>query len=154
MNSPQHPRHSDALPISAFTPSEVASDLSWAPDMAAFDEPPLTAKAYVQAYLADPTTWWWSTNDYSSSEADVVLKRVLAIAAEAQLPDHEEALGQVGVGPLENMMSDTLLDLLGAWMPFTPAMRYALSSVRMEFESPALQRRLSAMIAGSLRNSR
>ena len=37
--------------------------------------------------------------------------RVLAIIAQAQLPDHEKALDQLGVGPLENMMSDTLLDL-------------------------------------------
>ncbi|WP_280950485.1 hypothetical protein [Rhizobium acidisoli] len=41
------------------------------------------------------------------------MKRVLAIVAKAKLPEHEKALGQLGVDPLENMMSDTLLDILG-----------------------------------------
>ncbi len=113
------------------------------------EQQPVNADAYVRSYLADPGTYWWSTNHYSAREADVVLKRVLAIIAQAQLPDHEKALGQLGVGPLENMMSDTLLDRLRHWMPFTPAMCYALSNVRMEFEPPALQRRLNVMIQES-----
>ncbi|PDT35419.1 hypothetical protein CO671_17050 [Rhizobium sp. M10] len=37
------------------------------------------------------------------------------------------------------------------WMPFTAAMCYALSVVRMEFEPPALQRRLDAMVQASQR---
>lgn len=47
-----------------------------------------------------------------------------------------------------------LLDRLRPWMPFTPAMCYALSMVRMEVESPALQQRVRAMIAGSQRKNR
>ncbi|WP_246828233.1 hypothetical protein [Rhizobium redzepovicii] len=56
------------------------------------------------------------------------------------MPDHEEALGQLGAGPLEDMMSDELLDHLQHWLPFTPAMRYALGQVRISAEHPALQR--------------
>jgi hypothetical protein len=86
--------------------------------------------------------------------AGIVLKRALAIIAQAQLPDHEKALGQLGVGPLENMMGNELLDDLRSWMPFTAAMCYALSSVRMEVEPPALQRRLYAMMQESQRKNR
>ena len=145
----EKPRSFDVPSANMFTPTEIASDLSWIPDMVAFEEPPLSAESYVREYLTDPDTWWWSTNDYSSREADIVLKRVLSIIKNAQLPHHEKALGQLGVGPLENMMSNSLLDLLEPWMPFTPALCFVLSNVRMEVEPPALQRRLAAMIAGS-----
>ncbi|KEA06734.1 hypothetical protein G6L94_09940 [Agrobacterium rhizogenes] len=145
---PSKRHRQDASSNNAFTPHEIASDTSWV-DLPEMEQPPGSADAYVQAYLADPDTYWWSTNDYSSSEADVVLKRVLAIIVQARLPDHKQALGQLGVGPLEDMMSDALLDLLGPWMPFTAAMCYALGSVRMEFEPPALQRRLATMILHS-----
>ncbi|MDF0657928.1 MULTISPECIES: hypothetical protein [Rhizobium] len=74
-------------------------------------------------------------------------QRVLAIVEQAKLPDHEEALGQLGAGPLEDMMSDELLDHLQHWLPFTPAMRYALGQVRISAEHPALQRRLEAMLS-------
>lgn len=77
---------------------------------------------------------------------ETVLKRVLAIIAQARLPDHQRALGQLGAGPLEDLMSDALLDDLHAWMPFSAEMRYALGNVRMNVEPPALQHRLEQML--------
>ena len=139
-------------PLGIFSPSEIASDPSWVPDMAALGEPAMTAESYIAAYLTDVDAWWWSTNLHHEPR-DFALKRTLAIIARAKMPDHERALGQLGVDPLENLMSDELLDLLRAWMPFTPAMCYALGSVRMEFEPPELQHRLSAMIAESRRRT-
>ena len=94
--------------------------------------------------LVDPAEWYWSTILLHDSK-EIVLKRVLAIVEQAKLPDHEKALGQLGAGPLEDMMSDELLDNLQHWLPFKPAMHYALSQVRMSIELPVLQRRLNAM---------
>ncbi|WP_222320721.1 hypothetical protein [Rhizobium leguminosarum] len=138
-------RTADAPAVDAFTRSALASDLTWLPDMTAFGKPPLTAKAYVEAYLADPDEWYWSTL-LLHDPSEIVLKRVLAIIEQAQLPGHEKALGQLGAGPLEDMMSEELLDRLQHWLPFTPAMRHALSQVRMTVESPVLQQRLKAML--------
>lgn len=121
--------------------------------MVALGEPAVTAETYVAAYLADVDQWWWSTS-LVNDPREIVLKRVLAIIARARMPDHEKALGQLGVDPLENMMSEPLLDLLSSWMPLTPALCHALSCVRMEFEPPALQRRLHAMIRESRRKNR
>ncbi|MEI1252536.1 hypothetical protein [Rhizobium aouanii] len=138
-------RTADAPAVDAFTRSALASDLTWLPDMTSFGKPPLTAEAYVEAYLADPGEWYWSTL-LLHDPSEIVLKRVLAIIDQAQLPGHEKALGQLGAGPLEDMMSEELLDRLQHWLPFTPAMRFALSLVRMAVESPVLQQRLKAML--------
>lgn len=137
-------------PIGEFAPVAVASDLSWVPDMIELDKPPVSAEEFVQGYLADPKKWHSSTSLFDEPR-EIVLKRVLAIVAQAQLPDHEEALGQIGAGPLEDMMSDTLLDDLRPWMPFSEAMCYAFRSVRMSVEPPRLQRRLDAMLSQSKR---
>ncbi|TBY70631.1 hypothetical protein E0H51_28475 [Rhizobium leguminosarum bv. viciae] len=138
-------RTADTPAVDAFTRSALTSDLTWLPDMTAFGKPPLTAEAYVEAYLADPGEWYWSTL-LLHDPSEIVLKRVLAIIGQAQLPGHEKALGQLGAGPLEDMMSEELLDRLQHWLPFTPAMRFALSLVRMAVESPVLQQRLKAML--------
>ncbi|AXA41786.1 hypothetical protein [Rhizobium leguminosarum] len=145
LSKPRLGRHSSDTPsVNAFTRNALALDLTWLPDMMAVGKPPLTAEAYIQAYLADPAEWYWSTSLLHDS-SEIVLKRVLAIIEQARLPDHEKALGQLGAGPLEDMMSDELLDHLQHWLPFTPAMRYALGQVRMSSEPPALQQRLNAM---------
>ncbi|MBY3517026.1 hypothetical protein [Rhizobium laguerreae] len=135
----------DAPAVDVFTRSALASDLTWLPDMTAVGKPPLTAEAYVEAYLADPGEWYWSTL-LLHDPSEIVSKRVLAIIEQAQLPGHEKALGQLGAGPLEDLMSEELLDRLQHWLPFTPAMRHALSQVRMAVESPVLQQRLKAML--------
>ncbi|MBY3216393.1 MULTISPECIES: hypothetical protein [Rhizobium] len=143
LRSGQHT--ADTPAVDAFTRSALASDLTWLPDMTAVGKPPLTAEAYVEAYLADPGEWYWSTL-LLHDPSEIVLKRVLAIIEQAQLPGHEKALGQLGAGPLEDLMSEELLDRLQHWLPFTPAMRHALSQVRMAVESPVLQQRLKAML--------
>ena len=139
-------RSSDTSATHVFTRSAIASDLAWLPDMVGLGKPSIAAEAYIQAYLADPGGWYWSTILLHDPK-EMVLQRVLAIVEQAKLPDHEEALGQLGAGPLEDMMSDELLDHLQHWLPFTPAMRYALGQVRMSAEHPALQRRLEAMLS-------
>ncbi|MGO7167184.1 hypothetical protein AB9F46_10585 [Rhizobium leguminosarum] len=146
-SNPRSEKHTaDAAAVDAFTRSALASDLTWLPDMTAVGKPPLTADAYVEAYLADPGEWYWSTL-LLHDPSEIVLKRVLAIVEQAQLPGHEKALDQLGAGPLEDMMSEELLDRLQHWLPFTPAMRHALSQVRMSSEPPALQQRLKAMLS-------
>ena len=146
LSKPRLGRHSSDTPsVNPFTRNALALDLTWLPDMMAVGEPPLTAEAYIPAYLADPGEWYWSTL-LLHDPSEIVLKRVLAIIEQAQLPGHEEALGQLGSGPLEDMMSEELLDHLQNWLPFTPAMRYALGQVRMSSEPPALQQRLKAML--------
>ncbi|MGF7056316.1 hypothetical protein GGC47_005534 [Bosea sp. OAE752] len=131
--------------MNVFARAAIAADLSWVPDMAALDGPPVTAESFVKAYLADPSTWHWST-DMLNYPREIVLRRVLAIIAQARLPDHQLALGQLGAGPLEDLMSDALLEDLRTWMPFTPEMRYALGNVRMNVEPPTLRHRLEAML--------
>ncbi|MET3648012.1 hypothetical protein [Phyllobacterium ifriqiyense] len=132
-------------PIEAFTREAIGSDSSWVPSEAGSD----TAEQYVETYLSAPDAWWWSTNDYSSEEIEIVLKRTLAIIERAKLPTHENALDQLGVGPLENMMSDDLLDILVHWQPFSAAMCHALACVRMEVQPIAVQKRLRAMLLQS-----
>ncbi|MGO7040077.1 hypothetical protein ACCS60_17185 [Rhizobium acaciae] len=146
-SKPRSGQHTaDAPAVDAFTRSALPSDLTWLPDMMAVGKSPLTAEAYVEAYLADPGEWYWTTI-LLHDPREIVLKRVLAIIEQAQLPRHEKALGQVGAGPLEDMMSEDLLDRLQHWLPFTPAMRHALSQVRMSSEPPVLQQRLKAMLS-------
>ncbi|MGO7636606.1 hypothetical protein [Rhizobium leguminosarum] len=146
-SNPRSRKHTaDAPAVDAFTRSALASDLTWLPDMTAVGKPSLTADAYVEAYLADPGEWYWTTI-LLHDPREIVLKRVLAIVDQAQLPGHEKTLGQLGAGPLEDMMSEELLDRLQHWLPFTPAMRHALSQVRMSGEPPALQQRLKVMLS-------
>ncbi|TAX32649.1 hypothetical protein [Rhizobium leguminosarum] len=146
-SNPRSGKHTaDSPAVDAFTRSALASDLTWPPDMTAVGKPPLTVEAYAEAYLADPGEWYWTTLLLHDPN-EIVLKRVLAIIDQAQLPGHEQALGQLGAGPLEDMMSEELLDRLQHWLPFTPAMRHALSQVRMDVEPPVLQQRLKAMLS-------
>jgi hypothetical protein len=146
MKSRKPKRHTAFVSNNAFTPDAIASDASWLPDMADCDERPGSAEDFVQAYLADPGAWHWSTDLLNNSKEET-LKRALAVIARARLPDHQQALGQLGAGPIEDMMSEMLLDNLRAWMPFSEPMRYALHCVRMNVEPPALQQRLRAMLA-------
>lgn len=134
-----------------FTRDAIASDHSWA-DLPEMEHTWARPEHYVRAYLSDPDAWWWSTNDYTQGESEVVLKRVLAIIAQARMPEHEKALGQLGSGPLENMMSDGLLDILALWMPFSAPMCHALDSIRLEVEPLTVQKRLHAMLRDSQRD--
>ncbi|MDQ0995592.1 hypothetical protein QFZ34_000769 [Phyllobacterium ifriqiyense] len=107
---------------------------------------PANPELYARAYLSDPVFWWWSTNSYTVEECGTVLKRVLSLIDQARLPDHEQALAQLGVGPLESMMSESLLDILECWVPFKEPMRYALNSVRFETQPLAVQLRFETLM--------
>jgi hypothetical protein len=72
-------------------------------------------------------------------------KLAMAVIQRAHLPEHEEALGSLGAGAMEDLMSDWLLDRLKDYLPFSHELRHCLSNVRMEFEPEALQQRLNRM---------
>jgi len=132
-----------------FTPAAIAHETDWLPDQAVLDGAPMSAEIFVHAYLDDPNAWHWSTV-LRNGPREAILKRTLAIIAQARLPHHEQALGQLGAGPLEDLMSAALLDDLDNWMPFSDAMRYALNCVRMNVEPATVQRRLEGMLSKSL----
>ena len=120
------------------------SEPIWLPDTAAFGEAAVTVDEYIMAYLDDPDHWWWTTS-LSTEPREIVLSRVLAIIERADVAVHEKALGQLGAGPLEDMMSDWLLDKLQAFQPFSPALKFALSCVRVETEPASIRNRIAAM---------
>lgn len=122
----------------------IQSQPIWLPDTAASGEAVVTVDEYICAYLADPDYWWWTTS-LSTEPEDMVLSRVLAIIDRADVAVHQKALGQLGAGPLEDMMSDRLLDELQAFQPFGPALKLALSCVRIEAEPASIRHRLAAM---------
>jgi len=62
----------------------------------------------------------------------VKLKLALTVADYSSLPGDEEGLGALGAGHFEDLMSDWLID--------------AISIVRMDFEEPSLQRRVSKLV--------
>lgn len=120
--------------------------MDWLPDTDEENDRPFTARTYVESYLADPDQWWWTTDLSTQPDKEQVLQRVLAIIDGADISLHAKALGQLGAGPLENMMSHALLDRLSHLAPFSPAMKLALSSVRIEAEPAAIQERLAILM--------
>jgi hypothetical protein len=102
------------------------------------------ADAYLD--LANPEAHHWAWNvlfDAKSSEERFDL--VMTAIQRAHLPEHEEALGLLGAGAMEDLMSDWLLDRLKDYLPFSQNLRCCLLMVRMEFEPDALQQRLNRM---------
>jgi hypothetical protein len=81
----------------------------------------------------------------ASDSAEERFKLVMSVIQRAQLPEHEEALGLLGAGPMEDLMSDWFLDRLKDYLPFSQELRHCLSSVRMEVEPEALQQRILRM---------
>lgn len=69
----------------------------------------------------------------------------MAVIQRAHLPEHEQALGLLGAGAMEDLMSDWLLDRLKEYLPFSKELRHCLLMVRMEFEPEALQQRLNRL---------
>jgi hypothetical protein len=110
----------------------------------------VTVDEYICAYLEDIDEWWWTTS-LSTEPEEMVLPRMLATIDRAGVAVHQKALGQLGAGPLEDMMSDRLLDELQAFQPFSPALKLALSCVRIEAEPASVRNRLAAMFMSRLR---
>lgn len=136
---------SDSAGPLEFTQVKVANQ--WTPCVTR--SVPLSDAQFGDAYLnANPETHEWAcgvllTADSSEERLDLVM----SVIRRAHLPEHEEALGLLGAGAMEDMMSDWLLDRLKDYLPFSESLKYCLSMVRMEFEPDALQQRLNAMLA-------
>ena len=102
------------------------------------------ADAYLD--LANPEAHSWAWNILFDAETnEEALDLVMSVIQRAQLPDDEEALGLLGAGAMEDLMSDWLLDRLKDYLPFSQNLRHCLLNVRMEFEPDALQQRLNRM---------
>ena len=103
---------------------------------------------FADAYLDLANT---DAHDWASGvllrvdSAEEKLNLIMSVIQRAHLPEHEEALGLLGAGPMEDLMSDWLLDRLKDYLPFSQELRCCLSMVRMEFEPPALRERLLRM---------
>jgi len=99
------------------------------------------ADAYLD--LANAEAHDWAADILSTvNTAEEKLNLIMSVIQRAHLPDDEEALGSLGAGPMEDLMSDWLLDRLKDYLPFSQELRCCLSMVRMEFEPPALHERL------------
>jgi hypothetical protein len=102
------------------------------------------ADAYLD--LANPEAHYRAWKVLRSAETnEECLNLVMAVIQCAHLPDDEEALGLLGAGAMEDLMSDWLLDRLKDYLPFSQNLRHCLLMVRMEFEPDALQQRLNRM---------
>jgi len=121
----------------------------WIPCVTA--EVPATAAQFGDAYLslgkADSQHAWADSALRDKFEWEYRLKLVMAVIRRARVPEHNDALGLLGVGPLEDMMSDWLLNQLEQYLPFDQPLRRALRYVRMDFESGALCDRLNRMLS-------
>jgi hypothetical protein len=96
--------------------------------------------------LANPEAHYRAWKVLRSAETnEECLNLVMAVIQRAHLPEHEEALGLLGAGAMEDLMSDWLLDRLKDYLPFSQELRHCLSMVRMEVEPGALQQRLERM---------
>jgi hypothetical protein len=102
------------------------------------------ADAYLDLANAEAHDWAWDVL-FRADTSEERLNLVMSVIQRAHLPEHEEALGLLGAGAMEDLMSDWLLDRLKDYLPFSQNLRYCLSMVRMEFEPDALQQRLNRM---------
>lgn len=117
---------------------------------------PATARQFAHAYLeydkvktkeSEDKNWWAVSMLFDTDSSEEKLKLILAIIDHADLPRDESGLGCVGAGPLEDLMSDWLLDRLEERIPNDPKLRYALSNVRMDFEEETLQHRVTELLS-------
>ena len=128
---------------------EVKVGKRWVPCVTS--EVAATAMQFADAYLSLGTTdsskhVWADSALRDKFDWEYRYKLVMAVIRYARLPQDKNALGMLGAGPLEDMMSDWLLDRLEPHLPFEAPLRYALSYVRMDFEPDALQERLKRML--------
>ena len=107
---------------------------------------PMTREQYGEAYLSDSKKYWETT---FGQPREITLKRVLAVIDASDAEDNRRIALFLGVGPLEELMGDWLLDQLADRLPFKGALRMALEDVRMEFEPPDLQKRFQSMMTAT-----
>jgi len=108
---------------------------------------PMTAQQFGEAHLRDDDWGWFEVREAKTTEDR--LRLVMAVVEQAELPKDERVLGELGAGPLEDMMSDWLLDQLEMRVPFDAKLRLVLSQIRMEFEPDHLQQRLGLLVRTS-----
>jgi len=108
------------------------------------------AEAYIAYHQTQSTTtkspYWWAIELLYTHVREDKLLLIGSIIEFAELPKDEPALGALGAGPLEDLMSDWLLTQLENTVQLNANMLYALSIVRMEFEDAALQKRVSKLL--------
>jgi hypothetical protein len=102
------------------------------------------ADAYLDLANPEAHDWAWDVL-FRAETSEERFNLVMSVIERAQLPEDEKALGLLGAGAMEDLMSDWLLDRLKDHLPFSQNLRYCLSGVRMEFEPDALQQRLNRM---------
>ncbi|MCB0210675.1 MAG: hypothetical protein KDJ52_15150 [Anaerolineae bacterium] len=115
---------------------------------------PATAQQFAETYLSyyrvkekeNQDKNWWAVDMLFAQDRHERLKLVLAVIDYADLSRDEYALGCLGAGPLEDLMSDWLLDTLEKIVPHNIKLKYALSMVRMEFEAESLQQRVAKLL--------
>jgi len=115
---------------------------------------PVTAHQFAVAYLEyhnDKTKEnkdknWWAVEMLMGNDREEKLKLLLTIIDYADLSNDSFALGCIGAGPLEDLMSHWLLDRLEARILNDLKLRYALSIVRMENEDKNLQHRVAKFL--------
>lgn len=120
---------------------------------------PTTAQQFAEAYrqfcksghksvaqaLKDKNLW--ASNMLHTDNREEKLKLALAIIDYADLSRDELVLACVGAGPLEDLMSDWLLDRLEELPPNNLKLKHALRTVRMESEEKSLQQRVARLIS-------
>lgn len=102
------------------------------------------ADAYLDLTNPEAHQWAWGVL-WDAETREEKLNLVMAVIQCAHLPEDEHALGLLGAGAMEDLMSDWLLDRLKEHLPFSQELRHCLSNVRMEFEPEALQQRLNRL---------
>jgi hypothetical protein len=113
---------------------------------------PVTAQQFATAYLryyhSDDRKEedWWAVDMLFAIDREEKLKLCLAVLDYADLATDEPGLGVLGAGPLEDLMSDWLLDRLETRIGQDARLRYALRMVRIEVEPEPLQERLVKLL--------
>jgi hypothetical protein len=116
---------------------------------------PATARQFVDAYLAycrpgaqtdSKVKNWWAVDMFYTDDRQEKLKLALTMIDYADLNRDEFALGCIGAGPLEDLMSEWLLDRLENIVSDNLKLKYALGRVRMEFEEESLQQRVARLL--------
>ncbi len=141
-----------STPEDKLTYLELLTEESWQECIVSWY--PTTAQQFAEAYLTyyrlereeNKEKNWWAVDMLSADNRQDRLKLALVIINYADLSRDEYALGCLGAGPLEDLMSEWLLDRLEKIIVDNVKLQYALSMVRIEFEEESLQQRLTKLL--------